>query len=408
MKIILNAQGTQGDVRPILALGLTLRSSGHEIEFCAPVNFKTWVSQYGFIFHPVGGDTQKFLEQTKDQMDHPLKSAKALARTLHEDLSAQFASLIKAVSGADLIVGSGLDFVGHSIAEHIGIPYRFVCHTPVFFKSRCHPPMSIPFQKLPGWMNRFCWWGNEVTGEKILGLRNIYNANRKQLGLKKVKHMTDYMMENTIVAADRVLAPIPSDIHVNYIQTGYWHLKEEQELDDELNRFIQTGPPPVYIGFGSMTDPSPAKTAMIFQELINSQRFRLIISKGWAKLGVKSVDQNTFLVDYVPHAKLFPKMAAIVHHGGAGTTHTAARAGVPQVIIPHAFDQYYWGERIFNLKIGPTPLVRARLTGRNLIKAIEEAVTNPDFQRNTYEIMNTIRQQDGLHEVLNYFETITA
>jgi vancomycin aglycone glucosyltransferase len=313
MKIILNAQGTQGDVRPILALGLTLHRAGHEIQFCAPINFTQLVSRHGLTFNPVGDDTQKFLEQTKKQIGNPLKIAKELVLSIQVQLGGQFRQLIKLVEGADLFVGGGLDYAGRSVAEYAGIPYRFVCHAPQFFKSEYHTPLSVAAQKLPNWMNRFCWWGNEVVGEQILGLGRICNANRVQLGLGKVQHINDYMMENSIIAAHPILAPMPPDIRANYFQTGYWYLDEEQELGDELIRFIEADSPPVYIGFGSSPDSYPAKTAIILQELIESRRYRLVISKGWAKLGIKAIDRYTFLIDDVPHNKLFKRMASVVH-----------------------------------------------------------------------------------------------
>jgi UDP:flavonoid glycosyltransferase YjiC (YdhE family) len=407
MKIILNAQGTQGDIRPLLALGLTLQKAGHEIRLCAPVNFSRWVSQYGLTFSPVGDDTQKFLENTKKQIKHPLNIAKAMALSIQSQLASQFENLVKLAKGVDLFIGGGLDYAGRSVAEYAGIPYRFVCHTPQFFRSGYHAPLSMAVQKMPPWLNRFCWWGNELVGEQILGLRKACNENRSRLGLNKIQHLADYMTENAIIAAHPSLAPMPPDIRANYFQTGYWHLEEEQELGDELIRFIEAGAPPVFIGFGSSPDPRPEKTAEILQELIDSRRYRFIISKGWAKLGIKDIDQRTFLVDYVPHDKLFVKMAAIVHHGGSGTTHTAALNGAPQVIIPHVFDQYYWGERVARLKIGPQPLIRERLSSRKLLDAIDDAVTSQEIQENVLKIQEIVSRRNGLKEAQVYIEAIS-
>lgn len=407
MKIILNAQGTQGDVRPMLALGLTLHRAGHEIQFCAPINFTQLVSRHGLTFNPVGDDTQKFLNQTKKQIGHSINIAKELALSIQVQLTDQFKQLIKLVEGTDLFVGGGLDYAGRSVAEYAGIPYRLVCHAPQFFKSGYHAPLSVNTQKMPYWMNRFCWWGNEIIGEQILGLGRICNANRVQLGLGKVQHMNDYMMENSIISAHPILAPMPPDIRAKYFQTGYWYLDEEQELEDEFVRFIEADSLPVYIGFGSSPDSYPAKTAMVLQELIESRRYRLVISKGWAKLGVKAIDQNTFLIDDVPHDKLFKRMATVVHHGGSGTTHAAASAGVSQVIIPHVFDQYYWGERVSCLKIGPRPIARSRLSSQSLLRAIDEGVRSQEIRDNVFKVQQAVLCKNGLKEALDYLETVT-
>jgi UDP:flavonoid glycosyltransferase YjiC (YdhE family) len=211
-----------------------------------------------------------------------------------------------------------------------------------------------------------------------------------------------HLSEGAIISANRELAPVPRDVKVEYRQTGYWHLNEKEEIDADLKRFIDAGPPPIYIGFGSMTDPSPGRTAAILQDLIDAGHYRLIVSKGWADLGVHGGNGNVRLVEYVPHAKLFPRMAAIVHHGGAGTIHTAAIAGVPQVVVPHVLDQYYWGSRIGTLGIGPYPISRRRLTSRNLLGAINTAVGDTTIRERACKMGERLRKVDGLRDAVDF------
>ena len=342
MKIILNPLGSHGDVRPMLALGLALRDRGHSVKVSAPPNFASFFAQYDLPFEPSGIDFQKMLEdQSSVLLRSPLNGFKAVINLIKEGVPQQFKNLLNVARGADLLLYSGLNYAGRSVAECYGIPFHFVCHSPLIIKSNEYAPITIPVQKAPRWLNSVLWAGADMVVYKYIC--RCINENRIPLGLKPIESLMTHLSENSIISADHNLAPMPRDAQVAYRQMGYWHLDEKKELDAGLERFIEAGPPPIYIGFGSMTDASPKKTADILQGVIDANRCRLILSKGWADLGVCGSNENVRLVDYVPHAKLFPRMAAVAHHGGAGTIHTAAIAGVPQIIIPHVFGSILLG-----------------------------------------------------------------
>jgi UDP:flavonoid glycosyltransferase YjiC (YdhE family) len=130
---------------------------------------------------------------------------------------------------------------------------------------------------------------------------------------------------------------------------------------------------------------------------------RAIISKGWAGLGEDVCVKNIKMIGHVPHASLFPKMAAVIHHGGAGTVYAAARAGVPQVIVPHILDQYFWGNRIYKLRLGPRPSYRSRLTLRSLVSAIERCISSPGFKEEAQSLAMKLRARNGLEEAVAIF-----
>ena len=174
----------------------------------------------------------------------------------------------------------------------------------------------------------------------------------------------------TIVAADPELAPVPADVRVPHERTGFWLAPDERPLDPELSRWLDDGPPPIYFGFGSMPDPDPAATTRCLADTVSALRQRAVISQGWAQLGGGELPVGIRVVGETPFAQLFPRMAAVIHHGGTGTTNLAARAGVPQVIVPHLADQPYFGWRAHRLGIGPRPIPRARLTSRTLAHAV--------------------------------------
>jgi UDP:flavonoid glycosyltransferase YjiC (YdhE family) len=161
-------------------------------------------------------------------------------------------------------------------------------------------------------------------------------------------------------------------------------------------KFINSGKPPIYIGFGSMTASEPEKTTKIVTEAAKLADQRLVLSSGWAKLGKDNlVDKDYFVIGKISHNFLFPKMAAIIHHGGSGTTATAARAGVPQIIVPHMTDQFYFAEQVPKTGVAPESIWRKNLTPQNLAATIRSVVTNMEMKNKSEKLSNTLLNHDS-------------
>jgi UDP:flavonoid glycosyltransferase YjiC (YdhE family) len=400
LKYLLNAQGTLGDVRPIIALGVAMRNAGHDIIIGAPPNNSDLVLRYKLPFRPIGIDMQILMEeQMKTIQADPLKRIKEFLNIGPTIFSKQFDDLLQAASDCNYIIGSGVDFTGSSVGEYYNIPWRWVTHMPLNFQSKYHPTVLIKNQNLPYWLNQLLWLMHNSLNNGII--TGIINKSRRKVGMENIKNIFRKLVQHSIVAADSLLVPMPSDIKDSYTQTGYFFLNDTDELEKDLEQFIKDGPPPVYLGFGSMTDPNPSKTAAIVLELIQSNEHRFVISKGWAKLTSVEKLRNAYFIEHVSHAKLFPKMAAIIHHGGAGTTHTAARAGIPQIIVPHILDQYYWANRVFKLNIGTKPICRSNLASHKLLASINEVLVNKGLQDNAKIFSEHLKEKNGINEVIN-------
>jgi len=169
---------------------------------------------------------------------------------------------------------------------------------------------------------------------------------------------------------------VPDDCAFAVDQIRCRHPLEGEPLPRKLEGFLESGPPPVYLGFGSMTDPDPARTTQRLLDAITRLGCRALISKGWAGIGDGALPEGVMAIGAVSHASLFPRLAAVVHHGGAGTTHAAARAGVPQVIVAHVLDQFYFARRIHDLGVGPPAIPRARLTPERLAETLRATLDN--------------------------------
>ena len=181
----------------------------------------------------------------------------------------------------------------------------------------------------------------------------VLNEERAKIGQGPVTSVQRYMFtDRPWLAADPLLGPAFPLTGMEVVQTGAWMISDEAPLPAELEEFLANGEPPIYLGFGSMR--ASDQTARVLIEAARALGLRSILSQGWAGLmpGDTGPADDCLSIGDVDHAKLFPRMAAIVHHGGAGTTHTAARAGTPQVIIPHNYDQFYWAHRVQELGAG--------------------------------------------------------
>jgi UDP:flavonoid glycosyltransferase YjiC (YdhE family) len=407
MKILLNAQGSQGDVSPFLPLALALREGGHRITICAPPNFESFFTQQGFDFYPLGPDTKRYLAEKKNKIASPFKSVKFILNAFRESIPYYFTNLPPLAQNTDLLLGTGVDLCGRSVAEYIGIPYRYIASIPQLLKSSFYPPATVPYQNFPNFINNILWGIQRLALDYILGLNTVYNKERAKLGLNKINDAMSYMVENTILAVNRELFAAPQDVKTSYTQTGYFCFEEEKELSDELESFLEGGKPPIFLGFGSMSDKYPQKTRKVIQDVIDSGKFRIILSSGWADMHLVDKSGRVLNIDYVPYSKLFPKVAAIVHHGGVGTVHYAALAGKPQIIIPHMLDQYFWGNRIFSLGLGPKPINRTRLSGNLLIRALNRALSDdPNIRIKAKKVAAKMLKRDPIQETVNILDRL--
>jgi len=406
MRVFVHALGSQGDVAPLHSLSVSLHSAGHDVTVCTSPNFAGLFSGRGPKFQPLGPDTRRMLSDRGHEFRSASTSVLATLRAVRESVHYFFPALLPLARGADVYLGGGIEFCGRSIAEHLRIPYRYVATIPQLLRSRFHPPMTIPFQPESGSVNNLLWDINDFTVDHLVGLKRVYNAHRVRLGLEPVRSVLSHMTGQAILATDAALAPAPSDVTVT--QVGYLHSTDVAAPDPALSRFIEDGPPPVFIGFGSMPDVRPERKTAAVQAVVDSGRFRVVLSRGWANLKLDRASDRVRVVDFVPYSALFPKLALVVHHGGSGTTHCAARAGVPQLIVPHMLDQFYWASRVRRLGLGPRPLRKSRLTGAALLAAVELAVTEPGFRQRARALGDSIRRTDPVGTAVKLLSRLEA
>ena len=393
MRIALAVDGTRGDVHPMLALGDHLRAEGHEVVVCGPPDAEPDCQARGFELRPMGVAVRQFMDQEAEGIARGrLGFALAGHRYFEATIARQFERLPAATEDVDAILGAGLCFAGGSAAELHGIPYRLIAYCPVLLPSSEHAPFIVPGANTPRWLNRLLWSLMVPVFSRLIGVR--INQQRRRLGLPaRGDFYRSLLSERPILAADPLLAPVPLDCDVPVTPIRYLHAAPGDALPEKLEAFLASGAAPIYFGFGSMTDPRPERTTRQILDAVEMAGCRAVISEGWAGLGQGPLPESVFRTGPADHARLFPRMAAVVHHGGAGTTTTSARAGVPQIIVPHGVDQYYWGARVQALGVAPPPLPRHKLSADKLAGAIRAVLDNELLAERARELGKRVRDE---------------
>jgi len=350
---------------------------GHDVRLCVPPNFVGWIRGFGFDAIPMGVEMRPPRSGAASSAPVTPPTAEQL-RQMREQMpdliTNQFHTVGAAADGCDVILGANAhQYAARSIAELNDIPYVNAVYSPVALPSPDHSPPPTAGQAWePGrsadnqqrWNDNINAWNDRVL-ERV-------NHNRTRLGLALIHDVLGHVLtDSPLLAADPTLAPLPATPGRQVIQTGAWLLPDPSPLAPHLEAFLDGGDPPVYVGFGSMPVPSDASRILI--DAARAAGRRVVLSQGWGSLELVDDQPDCIAVGDVNQQALFPRAAVIVHHGGAGTTVAAARAGVPQIVIPLFGDQFYWAGRIRDLGVGASVPIGA-LTLESLGTALREVL----------------------------------
>jgi vancomycin aglycone glucosyltransferase len=335
----------------MVGLAGALRALGAEVRVCAPPDFAELLARVGVPLVPAGRPVREMVREVFTSRTPP--SAADLAAGV---IARQADAVASAAEGCDVLVAGGLTTAAagaQAVSEKRGVRYMYAAYAPCYLPSHCYPPLSLHGQPVPA----------DVTDNRVLwdlharGMNAVFgapvNAYRASLGLAAVDNVRDYVStDHPVLAADPTLAPWPEPADFDVVQTGAWILPDERPLPAELEAFLDAGPPPVYVSFGSMPVREAEEVARAVVEAVRARGRRVLLGAGWADLALIDDQDDCLAVGEVNQQALFRRVAAVVHHGGAGTTTTTARAGAPQVVVPQVADQLYWAARVADLGIG--------------------------------------------------------
>jgi sterol 3beta-glucosyltransferase len=410
--VVIFTIGTQGDVRPCVALGKGIRRAGYPVRIATSTNFAGMVLNAGLEFFPMTADFQAMLETDRSIADQGLH-IRAMVRIFRERYAGWAAHWVKeglaAAEGARLLIGvSNSILLAKALSEACEIPYAIARLQPATLSGILPPVMLIYSQRrLP----RMVSLGAHCVMFKLFWsvMRPAINdIVRPQLGLSPYPWYGPYFRDlhhsKVINGFSQRVLPRPSDWTVNSQVTGYWFLDQEQWSPSEaLKDFLAAGPKPVYIGFGSMVSNQAKEFTQTILRAVEKSGQRAVIATGWGGLEGEDglYNQRIFFLRHAPHDQLFPLMSAAVHHGGAGTTAAAVRAGIPSVIVPFFGDQPFWAARLHSLGVAPPALERKTLTPDALSSALI-ATQQPAMWHKAKDLGNAVREEDGVGEAIRW------
>jgi len=404
MKIGIQTWGSEGDVRPFLALAAGLRSAGHDVTLVVTHVANRDYTALGAAFSvPVrqagrlAPDRAKHAGEVLVRETNVLRQVDLILRDLFEPVEQDMLREAKRLCReSDLVIGHFLVHPLKIAAELANKPCISVFLAPLI-PSSAFPPPGIP--PLGRTMNAFLWKLGGFLIDRIYLPR--VNGMRRTHGLPLFKNaMRDAFLSPrlNLVASSPTLFPTPQDWDSTIHQCGAFHLPgrgASPDVPQRLEQFLATGPPPVYMTFGSMSlaDPSFADTLRLFTDAAKLADCRAIIQTEDIP-GERPADM--LFVQQVEHDLVFPRCSAVVHHGGAGTTHAASRAGCPSIVVEHVTDQAFWGGVLHRAGNAPPMLHRRTVTAAKLARAIRESLGSPSMREKARSIGETMQKEDGV------------
>lgn len=412
MHITIVGYGTWGDVLPSLSLGLGLKKAGYGVRLMVTQDFEPWAGGRGVDIGAFSIDERKTMRDVSSRT-HSLSVLTGIRRSVAPALKSVGRQLAAVADQTDvLIVNEWLLLAASGIAEAHKLRLIHMAQQPAVATA------SIPIATVPPWptwapfgsvYNRLSYLAAHTA--RWLAYAREQNEFRRQdlelLALSPIGFETLVRQTPSITMISRHLVPRPPDWQSHHHLTGFVFYNNDQwEPPPALVEFLGSGPAPVYIGFGSMHDRRSERTTRQILDALAVSQQRAVLHRGWAGLGTMDLPDSVFPVDYIPHSWLFPRMAAIIHHAGAGTSAAALRSGVPSVPVPHSGDQAFWANQLYLSGAATKPLARSKLRSDALASRIGLAVSNGEMRSHAAALGAVIRAEDGIAGAVAAIESI--
>ncbi len=418
MRVLLFGFGSRGDVQPFIALGKGLQRAGYEVTLAVGKNFESWVKSEGLPFEPIRVDVEALVQGDvgKDWINrenqNPMEEIRSMKRMTDSIAAEVVPDMLAALDRYDVFISGVLTVEAmNAAAESRGKTHIVGTMTPWTPTRSGASGMNAPIPRGDSLINLIFGYVVEVMMSNVL--RSPSAAVRSALKLRPptpVDFMRAWNRAPTLMGISPLVTPHPPDWGDNLHVTGYWFLDRSPDWQPspELTAFLDAGDPPVYIGFGSMSSRDPESMLKLMLAAVEKTGQRAVIHSGWAGLRADDLPSNICLIDSVPHDWLFPRMAGVIHHGGAGTTAAGLCAGVPSLVVAHIGDQPYWGRRIHELGVAPPPILRHKMTAENLSESIRLLTTDREMRVRAAAFGEQIRAENGIENAVRAFGQITG
>jgi sterol 3beta-glucosyltransferase len=409
MKITILTYGSRGDVQPFIPLSLGLMARGHSVKLAAPSRFRSLIGEHHIQFVPLSGDPEdlsrrlnnaghNFIKMIRDLMHHAVEVGADVLRQTED-----------ACSDADLIIHTFMHAVGgHTLARQKNIPDVHVQLFPMFTPTGDYPNVTLPDLQLAP-LNRL----SHILAQKVTiwSSRIGFQQVRRRSALPKQKLYSPFETDPSrprtpiLCAWSPSVVPASSDWSSNVHITGYYFSDSDDACQppDQLLEFLNDGSPPICVSFGSMLNRDAERIDGIVQQTLRETSNRGIILSGWRPIRSNPSTKDILYLDAAPFQWLLPRCKMIIHHGGAGTTAAGLRAGIPNIVIPFAADQPFWGKRVYAVGAGPRPVLLNDLSVEKLTQAIVYAEHETVCQ-GARAVRQRLRNEDGVNISIKIME----
>jgi sterol 3beta-glucosyltransferase len=415
MHIVILTVGSRGDVQPYIALAKGLMARGHQVTLGASKNFETFVTSNGVAFRPINADYYQLIDtpEGKAMMSgNPIRIVQNLRTVITPMIRQTIESAWQAAQGADFLIYHPKVLIGADILEKLQIKGAMAVAAPVISPTGAFPAPGLPSLPFGAAFNRFTYRLVASAGASFGG---TIKAWRESVGLpaksKVIKSMTFIHNKRipVLYPISSSVLPRPDDYPDNAYLTGYWFLDQPTWTPPhELVEFLGSGTKPIYIGFGSMVGQNPQHTTQVILEAIEKAGVRAVLASGWGGLSDTRLPESVYLLKEAPHEWLFPRAAAVVHHGGAGTVAAGLRAGKPTIVVPFIADQPFWGRVLVERGVSPATLPEKSLNASTLAAAIQKMVNEPHYRQKAEEIAEAIAHEDGIGNAVTIIESLST
>lgn len=414
MRVLILTFGTRGDVDPYIALAARLCEEGHEASIAAPEEFRPDVEACGAGFEPMGTEMLRLVRNGMAGMAGPSDSLRLVGR-MQEAMRASLMEQWRAAQRVEptLLVAHPKALGGLHIAQRLRIPVVASIPLPFLTPTSAFPAPFIS-RPLPGALARGSYAITRFSALAYGGMINTFR--RRVLGLDRMSRFSDYLHAAdgsrlpVLYGFSEHVVPVPPDYPDTAHVTGCWHRSGSAWTPPaELEEFLDSGEPTVYIGFGSMGfGRHAAARGRLIAEAVERAGIRAVVASGWGGVSLQEASPRILALEEAPHEHLFPRVDAVVHHGGAGTTAAGLRAGRPTLVCPVLGDQAFWGQRVASLAAGPAPMLLRTLTAQVLADHLRQLVADPGYARGATAVGELLRQEDGTGAAVRVLEDIAA
>jgi sterol 3beta-glucosyltransferase len=416
MRVVLAASGSRGEGDPLIALGMQLQRHGHEVLFIASEDHQSQARAFGINFHKVDGNLKASLEgpESRGVWAGDRAALKKWNQTFFMPFYRRILDTIweQAQRADALILGSGL-IPAQRAGQILNIPTFISCCFPALSPTRHFPHLMGPQLKLGPLFNRLSYSLNRLY--PIGEYRVIAAWHRETLGVRPPGRYENYLKANgrrlpVLYCYSEELFSSPPDWGDSVCVSGYWLLPEDPtwEPPPALLDFLHSGPPPLCISFSSMMGPHPEKSTEVVNAAIRRLPYRVLVCGGWGGLCNANLPENAFFIQAAPFQWLFRHVALVVHHGGAGITGTAIRAGKPAVICPVGADHPFWAAVAHKNGVAPPFRMHHQLTADWLVDAIQLVSSTPSMTRSAMELGQKLQQEDSFGKAIRFIDRQTG